>query len=107
MDDQSAPRGALSGRVAVVVGGASGIGRAAAKALAGQGARLVIADFDTARMARTVEEILQLGTAEAALALTTEVRNESSLHSMLEHASQAMGMVDVLVNMPGGLVQGR
>src|SRR5207249_3895791 len=78
MDDQSAPRGALSGRVAVVVGGASGIGRAAAKALARQGARLVIADFDTARMERTVED-----------------------------AIKAMGQVDVLVNMAGVLLQGK
>ena len=107
MDDQSAPRGALSGRVAVVVGGASGIGRAAAKALARQGARLVIADFDTARMERTVEEILQLGTSEAALALTTDVRNDSSVHSMIEDAIKAMGQVDVLVNMAGVLLQGK
>ena len=106
MDDQPAPRGALSGRVAIVVGGASGIGRAAAKALARQGARLVIADFDTARMERTVEEILHLGTSEA-LALTTDVRNDSSVHSMVEDAIKAMGQVDVLVNMAGVLLQGK
>jgi NAD(P)-dependent dehydrogenase (short-subunit alcohol dehydrogenase family) len=107
MDDQSAPRGALSGRVVVVVGGASGIGRAAAKALARQGARLVIADFDSARMERTVEEILQMGTSEAALALTTDVRNDSSVRSMVEDAIKAMGQVDVLVNMAGVLLQGK
>src|SRR5206468_3352872 len=107
MDDQSAPRGALSGRVAVVGGGATGIGRAAAKGLARQGARLVIADFDTARMERTVEEILHLGTSEAALALTTDVRNDSSVHSMIEDAIKAMGQVDVLVNMAGVLLQGK
>jgi len=107
MDDQPAPRGALSGRVAVVVGGASGIGRAAAKALARQGARLVIADFDTARTERTVEEILRLGTSEAALALTTDVRNDSSVRSMVEDAIKAMGQVDVLVNMAGVLLQGK
>ncbi|TMD28418.1 MAG: SDR family oxidoreductase, partial [Chloroflexi bacterium] len=88
-------------------GGASGIGRAAAKALARQGARLVIADFDTARMERTVEEILHLGTSEAALALTTDVRNDSSVHSMIEDAIKAMGQVDVLVNMAGVLLQGK
>lgn len=107
MDDQPAPRGALSGRVAVVVGGASGIGRAAAKALARQGASIVIADFDTARTERTVEEILRLGTSEAALALTTDVRNDSSVRSMVEDAIKAMGQVDVLVNMAGVLLQGK
>jgi len=44
------PRGVLSGKVAVVVGGASGLGRTVANALARQGARVVIADFDSERM---------------------------------------------------------
>ena len=105
--DDELPRGALSGKVAVVVGGASGIGRTAAKALARQGARVVIADIDHERMERTVEEILHLGTSEAALALTTDVRSDSSVRSMAQDAIKAMGRVDVLINMAGVLLQGR
>src|ERR1051326_5882309 len=82
MQDLSQPHGALTGKVAVVVGGASGIGRTAANALARQGARVVIADFDAARMERTVEEILRLGSSDAALALHTDVRNDNSVRSL-------------------------
>jgi phosphate transport system permease protein len=65
-------RGSFSERVAVVVGGGSGLGRAVAKALARQGANVVVADFDGPRMDRTVEEVLRLvpdSLREAALAL--------------------------------------
>jgi NAD(P)-dependent dehydrogenase (short-subunit alcohol dehydrogenase family) len=106
MDDLNAPRGALSGRVAVIVGGASGIGRTAARALAAQGARIVIADFDNDRMERTVDEILRLGTADAALALTTDVRSDGSVASMAADAVNALGRVDILLNMAGVFLQG-
>ena len=106
VDPQPSPRGALSGRVAVVTGGASGIGRTVAKALARQGARVVIADFDAARMDRTVEEILQLGSADAALALHTDVRNDNSVRSLATDAIKAMGQVDILINMAGVLLKG-
>src|SRR5881409_3994725 len=104
--DDPLARGALTGRVAVVVGGASGLGRTVAKAVARQGARVVIADFDSERMERTVEEILELGIADA-LALTTDVRSDASVRSMAGDAIKAMGQVDVLVNMAGVLLQGK
>jgi NAD(P)-dependent dehydrogenase (short-subunit alcohol dehydrogenase family) len=103
--DHPAPRGALSGKVAVVVGGASGIGRTTANALARQGARVVIADFDSERMERTVEEILELGLADA-LALSTDVRSDASVRSMAGDAIKAMGEVDILINMAGVLLEG-
>jgi NAD(P)-dependent dehydrogenase (short-subunit alcohol dehydrogenase family) len=105
-DETEAPRGALSGRVAVVVGGASGIGRTVARALARQGARVVIADFDTERLERTVDEILRLGSADAALALPTDIRSDSSVRSLAADAIKAMGGVDVLINMAGVFLQG-
>ena len=105
VEEGSRPRGALSGRVAVVVGGASGIGRTAARALARQGARVVIADFDAERLERTVEEILALGNADA-LALLTDVRSDASVRAMAADAIRAMGRVDVLINMAGVLLEG-
>jgi len=101
------PPGALTGAVAVIVGGASGIGRSAAKALARQGARVVIADFDSARMERTMGELLRLGTADAALALPTDVRNDASVRALARDAVKAMGKVDVVINMAGVLLQGK
>jgi NADP-dependent 3-hydroxy acid dehydrogenase YdfG len=103
--DEPQPRGALSGKVAIVAGGASGIGRIAARALARQGARVVIADFDTERMERTVEEILQLGITDS-MAIFTDVRSDTSVRSMASDAIKAMGQVDILVNMAGVLLQG-
>jgi NAD(P)-dependent dehydrogenase (short-subunit alcohol dehydrogenase family) len=99
------PRGALSDKVAVVVGGASGIGRATANGLARQGARVIVADFDAERMERTVEEILQLGVTDS-LSLFTDVRSDASVRSMAGDAVKAMGRVDILINMAGVLLEG-
>src|SRR3989475_6936440 len=103
--DDPLARGALTGMVAVVVGGASGLGRTVAKAVARQGARVVIADFDAERMERTVEEILELGIADA-LALSTDVRSDASVRAMASDAIKAMGQVDILINMAGVLLEG-
>jgi NAD(P)-dependent dehydrogenase (short-subunit alcohol dehydrogenase family) len=104
--DGGIPHGALTGKVAVVVGGASGLGRTVAHALAQQGARVVIADFDAERMERTVEEILHLGSADAALALPTDVRSDSSVRALAADAVRAMGKVDILINLAGVFLQG-
>jgi 3-oxoacyl-[acyl-carrier protein] reductase len=106
IQDDTAGRGALTGKVAVVVGGASGLGRTVARALAHQGARVVIADFDAQRMERTVEEILGLGSSDAALALATDVRSDSSVKALASDALKAMGRVDILLNLAGVFLQG-
>jgi NAD(P)-dependent dehydrogenase (short-subunit alcohol dehydrogenase family) len=93
--------------VAVVVGGGSGIGKAIAKALARQGANVVVADFDVPRMEKTVEEVLKLGTCESAIALSTDVRNDASVRSLARDSIKAMGRVDILVNAVGVLLQGK
>ena len=100
-------RGSFTQRVAVVVGGGSGLGRAVAKALARQGANIVVADFDTPRMERTVEEVLRLGTTEAAIALSTDVRSDASVRSLARDAIKSMGRVDVVVNAAGVLLHGK
>lgn len=99
--------GGLSGKVAVVTGAGSGVGRAVAKAMARQGANIVVADFDSSRMERVVGEILKLGTAEAAIALSTDVRSDSSVRSLARDAIKSMGRVDILVNAAGVLLQGK
>src|SRR6266849_3973057 len=100
-------RGALSGKVAVVTGGGSGVGRAVAKAMARQGANIVVSDFDEPRMDRTVDEILKLGTSEAAIALSTDVRSDSSVRSLARDSIKALGRADILVNAAGVLLQGK
>lgn len=102
-----ASRGALNGRVGLVTGAGSGLGRSVALALARQGANVVVADFDTPRMERTVEEILRLGTTEGALSLATDVRDDASVRGLARSALKAMGRVDILINAAGVLLQGR
>jgi NAD(P)-dependent dehydrogenase (short-subunit alcohol dehydrogenase family) len=106
-DAQPPARGGLWRKVAVVVGGGSGVGRAIAKAVARQGANVVVADFDRPRMERTVEEILQLGASEAAIALATDVRSDGSVRSLARDSVKSMGHVDIVVNAAGVLLQGK
>jgi NAD(P)-dependent dehydrogenase (short-subunit alcohol dehydrogenase family) len=109
IDPEAGPRshGSFSQRVAVVVGGGSGLGRAVARALAHQGANLVVADFDGPRMDRTVEDVLRLGTCEAAIALSSDVRSDASVRSLARDSLKSMGRVDVVVNAAGVLLQGK
>src|ERR1700682_5158150 len=106
---EAGPRshGSFSQRVAVIVGGGSGIGRVVAKSLARQGASIVVADFDGPRMERTVEDVLRLGTSEAAIALSTDVRNDTSVRSLARDSIKSMGRVDVFINAAGVLLQGK
>jgi NAD(P)-dependent dehydrogenase (short-subunit alcohol dehydrogenase family) len=100
-------RGALGGKVAVITGGGSGIGKAIAKALARQGANVVVADFDVPRMEKTVEDVLKLGTCESAIALQTDVSSDASVRSLARDSVKAMNHVDILVNAAGVLLQGK
>jgi NAD(P)-dependent dehydrogenase (short-subunit alcohol dehydrogenase family) len=100
-------RGALGGKVAVITGGGSGVGKAIAKALARQGANIVVADFDVPRMEKTVEDVLKLDTCESAIALPTDVRSDSSVRSLVRDSIKAMGRVDILINAAGVLLQGK
>lgn len=106
-ETDAAARGALGAKVAVVVGGGSGVGKAIAKALARQGANIVVADFDVPRMEKTVEDVLKLATCESAIAITTDVRSDASVRSLARDSIKAMGRVDILVNAAGVLLQGR
>ncbi len=99
--------GALGAKVAVVTGAGSGVGKAIAKALARQGANVVIADFDTPRMERTVEDVLKLGTSQSAIGLAADVRSDASVRSLARDSIKAMGRVDILVNAAGVLLQGK
>ena len=106
-ESEPSARGGFSQRVAVVVGGGSGLGRAVATALARQGANIVVANFDGPRMNRTLDEILRLGTDEAAIALSTDIRNDASVRALARDAIKAMGRVDIVVNAAGVLLQGK
>lgn len=89
----------LTGRVAVVTGAASGIGRALARALAGEGARVVVADIDEPGGAETVRIIKETG-GEAAF-LRVDVTAEADVAAMLHFAQARFGGLDVICNNAG------
>jgi NAD(P)-dependent dehydrogenase (short-subunit alcohol dehydrogenase family) len=89
----------LDGRVAIVTGGASGLGEAIARRFAGEGAAVVVADIDEAGGARVVEEIAAAG--GSARFVATDVRRAASCASVVEAARAAFGRLDVMVNNAG------
>lgn len=90
----------LNHRVAVVTGGASGIGRATAVALAREGARVFVGDFRPDE--RNAVLFGSLGIAQ----LTCDVRSEVDVRSLLETASRDRRGLDILINNAGiGLVK--
>ena len=89
-------RSKLEGRVGIVTGAASGIGRATAFALAAEGAAVVVADVDEAGAAAVAEEIARRG--GHASAQRTDVADERSVAAMIAAAVDRYGRLDILHN---------
>jgi NAD(P)-dependent dehydrogenase (short-subunit alcohol dehydrogenase family) len=88
----------LAGRIALVTGGGSGIGRAIAHRLAAEGACVVVGDRDGEAARRVAGE---LGTADTAVAATADVTDETQVARALRTAALAFGGVDLVVNNAG------
>lgn len=103
MDKDLAREFELSGRVAVITGAASGIGREAARVLVQAGARLVIADVDADGLAQTVGMIEGLG--GTAIAQRTDVSSRQDVETLADIAAET-GAVHAWVN-GAGILAGR
>ena len=86
----------LAGKVAVVTGGALGIGQATSIRLAEEGAAVVIADVNAAAGEETARGIAATG--GKALFVQTDVSHEDSVQQMVQAAVKAFGKIDILVN---------
>jgi len=87
----------LRGKVAIVTGGAKGLGRAFALKLAEEGARvMVVTRKDMANLEKTVQQIKDLG-GEAAL-FQADVARETDMLNMAEATNKAFGRIDILIN---------
>lgn len=92
--------GKLDGKVAVVTGGARGIGGEIATAFAAEGADVVIADVLGAEVAAPVLSAIA-ETGRRALLLQTDVSDEQQVRAMVEAALAEFGRIDILVNDAG------
>jgi NAD(P)-dependent dehydrogenase (short-subunit alcohol dehydrogenase family) len=101
MDDR---RGRLQDKVAVVTGAAHGIGRASAKALAAEGARVVLGDVDEPEGATAVRAIVDAG-ADAAFR-RTDVTRMDDVVALVGTAIERWGRVDVMFNNVGVAIGG-
>jgi NAD(P)-dependent dehydrogenase (short-subunit alcohol dehydrogenase family) len=88
--------GRLDGRVAIVTGGAAGIGAAIAKAFTGEGARVVVADRDSAAAKATAASL-----GAGAAAFEVDVTREAEVQAMARDALARFGRIDILVNNAG------
>jgi NAD(P)-dependent dehydrogenase (short-subunit alcohol dehydrogenase family) len=89
----------LGGRVAIVTGGGTGIGRQMAEALAEMGADLVLCARHLDRCERAAEELREHGVRT--LALRCDVRDQGEIESVVERTRAELGRIDVLVNNSG------
>ena len=89
----------LQKKIAIVTGGAHGIGRAISLGYAREGADLVIADIDLEGAKEVAEEIRTLG--RNAVAIETDVTKEEQVVRMVNMAKSLFGKIDILVNNAG------
>jgi 3-oxoacyl-[acyl-carrier protein] reductase len=90
----------LTGKVALVTGGAQGIGRAIAETLAGLGADVIVADLQKDKAKSTAKEIASASSRKT-LGLNVDVAQQESVKAMVEKAIAEFGRIDILVNNAG------
>jgi NAD(P)-dependent dehydrogenase (short-subunit alcohol dehydrogenase family) len=91
----------LEGKVAIVTGGGSGIGKGIARGLAAEGAKVVVAGRRMEALHQTVQEISAIG--QTAAAIPTDVTDEAQVAVLFAGAVQRFQRVDILVNNAGAV----
>jgi 3-oxoacyl-[acyl-carrier protein] reductase len=89
----------LTGKIAVVTGGAQGIGQAIATTLAQEGSDVVVADLDANRCEETVARVQELG--KKAMAVSVNVGDWDQVKGMIDRVQKDWERIDILVNNAG------
>lgn len=89
----------LIGKVAVITGSATGIGRAAAELFAAEGADLVLADLNVAELDTTADAVREAGAR--VLVVPTDVADASRVEHLMKSAVATFGGIDIVVNVAG------
>jgi len=89
----------LAGKVAVVTGGGSGIGRGIVLAMAQEGADIAIPDIQVMNADKVAGEVKALG--RQALAMKTDVTSSADVKAMVDRVREAFGKIDIVVNNAG------
>jgi 3(or 17)beta-hydroxysteroid dehydrogenase len=94
--------GRVQDKVAIVTGGAGGLGRAEARLLAQEGARVVVTDLDLAGVESVAQEIAASG--GKAIAIRHDVSSESEWSGIINRTLEEFGRLDILVNNAGVII---
>ena len=94
----------ISGKVAIITGASAGIGLAAARRFAVEGAKVVLAARSADKLTALAEELRSQGCE--ALPLPTDMRNPAAVNQMIEQAFQHYGRIDILINNAGQAAAG-
>jgi NAD(P)-dependent dehydrogenase (short-subunit alcohol dehydrogenase family) len=92
--------GTIDNKVAIVTGGAGGIGGAIVQRFAREGAKLAIVDIDVAAVQTRAKEVADRGTD--AISIIADVTNKKSVQDMIAATVDRWGRIDILVNVAGG-----
>lgn len=91
----------LENKIAIVVGGAGGMGRETALHMAREGANVIVADLNFKQAIAVYEEIKQIKKEDCGFALEVDVRKSDEVKSMVEKVVNKFGRIDILANFAG------
>lgn len=95
----------LQDQVAIVTGGAQGLGAAIAARLAAEGAHVVVADLNLAGAQETADTVAQMS-GRRTWALAVDVSNEEQVAAMVDHTQETFGRLDIMVANAGIVISG-
>lgn len=96
--------GQLAGKVAIVVGGGSGIGKGIAKAFAGEGCTVIVASRNAERLEQAAQELRETGSE--IVAIPTDAVQEDQVQTLFGQVMARFGRLDILVNSSGAFDNG-